>query len=58
VPEDRVIIDTGPLVAFLVKEETHHQWVKEQFQRSRRPLDRDFQIYRRDRSQPIRLLMP
>ena len=30
---DRVIIDTGPLVSFLVKEETHHQWVVEQFQR-------------------------
>ena len=31
-PEARFIIDTGPLVAFLVKEETHHQWVREQFQ--------------------------
>lgn len=31
--EAGVIIDTGPLVAFLVKEETHHQWVKEQFQK-------------------------
>jgi predicted nucleic acid-binding protein len=37
VPEDRVIIDTGPLVAFLVKEETRHQWVREQFQRLHAP---------------------
>ena len=36
-PEGRVIIDTGPLVAFLVKEETHHQWVTEQFQRLAAP---------------------
>jgi predicted nucleic acid-binding protein len=33
VPDERAIIDTGPLVAFLVKEETHHPWVVEQFQR-------------------------
>jgi len=33
VSEGRIIIDTGPLVAFLVKEETHHEWVKEQFHR-------------------------
>jgi predicted nucleic acid-binding protein len=32
VAETRVIVDTGPIVAFLVKEETHHQWVIEQFQ--------------------------
>ena len=30
--EARVIIDAGPLVAFLVKEEAHHHWVIEQFQ--------------------------
>jgi predicted nucleic acid-binding protein len=33
VADARVIIDTGPLVAFLVKEETHHLWVIEQFQK-------------------------
>lgn len=31
--EARVIIDAGPLVAFLVKEEAHHHWAKEQFQK-------------------------
>lgn len=31
--EARVIVDTGPLVAFLVKEEKYHRWVKEQFQK-------------------------
>jgi uncharacterized protein len=37
VAEARVIIDAGPLVAFLVKEETHHRWVTEQFQNLRAP---------------------
>ena len=31
--EAQIIVDTGPLVAFLVREESHHDWVKEQFQR-------------------------
>ncbi|HWF18084.1 MAG TPA: pilus assembly protein [Verrucomicrobiae bacterium] len=31
--EARVIIDAGPLVAFLVKQEEHHGWVTEQFQK-------------------------
>ena len=30
--EAQIIIDTGPLVAFLVKQEVHHQWVIQQFQ--------------------------
>jgi len=31
VPEFRIIIDTGPLVAFLVSEDSHHSWAVEQF---------------------------
>lgn len=30
-PEGRIIADTGPLVAFLVKEDRHHSWAVEQF---------------------------
>lgn len=30
--EVQVIVDTGPLVAFLVKEESQHDWTKKQFQ--------------------------
>jgi predicted nucleic acid-binding protein len=33
VPETHVIVDTGPLVAFLIKEEAQHRWVSDQFQR-------------------------
>ena len=36
-PDGPLIIDTGPLVAFLVKEETHHRWVAEQFRRLAAP---------------------
>lgn len=36
-PNDRVIVDTGPLVAFLVKEEAHHKWVTDQFERLSAP---------------------
>jgi hypothetical protein len=57
VPENQVIIDTGPLVAYLVKEETHHQCVSHP-QTVVFTLDQDFQIYRQDGRQPIPLLMP
>lgn len=33
-----VLVDTGPLVAYLVKEEEHHGWVCEQFARLKPPL--------------------
>ncbi len=33
-----VIADTGPLVAFLNKRETHHAWAREQFELIRPPL--------------------
>lgn len=32
--EGRIIIDTGPIVAFLVKEDEHHDWAIEQFKRT------------------------
>ncbi len=33
-----VIVDAGPLVAFLARAEKHNAWVKEQFRRLRPPL--------------------
>jgi predicted nucleic acid-binding protein len=34
----RTIVDTGPLVAFFTKNDTHHDWAGEQFARLRTPL--------------------
>ena len=31
--EKQIIVDAGPLVAFLVREETHHDWVTQQLRR-------------------------
>jgi len=36
--KDRVIIDTGPLVAFLTQRERHHAWAREQFAQIRPPM--------------------
>lgn len=36
-PKAGIIIDAGPLIAFLVKEEKHHEWVVEQFQQLSAP---------------------
>lgn len=37
-PERQIIVDTGPLVAFLVPEEQHHAWSVDQFRKLRAPL--------------------
>jgi predicted nucleic acid-binding protein len=37
VPDGRVIVDTGPLVAFLVKEDVYHSWAVEQFKKLAAP---------------------
>lgn len=37
-PEGRVIVDAGPLVAFLDEREAHHAWAVEQFQSLTPPL--------------------
>lgn len=37
-PERPVIVDTGPLVAFLVAEDAYHDWIVEQFKLLRAPL--------------------
>jgi predicted nucleic acid-binding protein len=36
--EARVIVDTGPLVALLVEDDAHHDWVVEQLEAMRPPL--------------------
>jgi predicted nucleic acid-binding protein len=33
-----MLIDAGPLVAYLVREEEHHEWVRDQFALQRPPL--------------------
>jgi predicted nucleic acid-binding protein len=33
VPEHAILVDTGPLVAFLVREDSHHAWAVEQLKR-------------------------
>jgi len=38
VPERQVIVDTGPLVAFLVADDQHHAWAAERFRELPAPL--------------------
>jgi predicted nucleic acid-binding protein len=35
---DIVLVDTGPLVGFLIRDDAHHAWAKEQFAQTRPPL--------------------
>ncbi len=35
---DIVLVDTGPLVGLLIRDESHHAWTKEQFTYARPPL--------------------
>jgi len=35
---ETIIVDAGPLVAYLRKDDADHDWAKEQFQEFRHPL--------------------
>ena len=51
-----VLLDAGPLVAYLREAETHHGWAVEQFKRFTQL--EDFSIYRRHEREVIPFLSP
>jgi uncharacterized protein len=62
VPEIQVIVDAGPLVAFLNQHDEHHAWALEQFERLPAPfasceavLTETFHLLRRAAAGPLRL---
>lgn len=64
----RVIVDTGPLVAYFDRDSQYHEWVRDRFQDLTDPLiscqpvlteaDRDFHVYRRNGRQSIPVISP
>lgn len=49
-----VVIDTGPLVALLDRTDVNHAWASTTLA----ACDSHFHIYRRNRNQPVPVLMP
>ena len=57
---NEIVVDTGPLVAYLDRSDRDHAWAKECFMKIPKvmTLDSDFVVYRKSRRKVIPLLRP